>query len=142
MEMLKRKRGRPPKSSLIPGQVESQPMKGETMSNEEVKSDVVFWSRAKICHIANFREEKRDGARILQREAPIKFFDHLYITSSPEEIAFIRNSSTFENGDVRECKSVEEAQRLTAQRDAVKYAKDEETAEFSESTIIDTAGKR
>lgn len=114
------------------------------MSTEVEKTEskeVVFWSRAQSCRIANFSEEVRDGSgRITKPEGSIRFFDNMYITSNPAEIAFIRGSTALENGDVRECKSVEEARKMTAQRDVVKFAVKEERAEHNESTIIGTPG--
>ena len=98
-----------------------------------------FFSRAVSCRIANFTEEKRDGAgRITQPEGSIRFYDHMYVTSVPKEVRFIRQSDAFENGDVRECESADEVKRLTMQRDAMKYApgRMDEKAEHNESTII------
>lgn len=103
--------------------------------------EVVFWSRAKSCRLANFKEEKRDGGRVTQPESSIRFYENIYVTSNPEEIDFIRHHTAFANGDVRECASMQEARKLTAQKEAVKYATGEERASFVESTLISDTGE-
>ena len=109
--------------------------------NEKPESNpeqAVFYSKAIRCRIANWKEEIRDGqGRITRPEASVRFYDNLYVTSNPAEIAFIRESSALANGDVVECESVAEAQKLIAQRAAVKYgAKREETASYFDKKLI------
>lgn len=115
--------------------------------NEKPESNteqVVFYSKAIKARIANWKSEIRDGqGRITRPEASIRFFDNLYVTSNPAEIAFIRDSSALANGDVVECEgggketAIEQAQRLISQRAAVKYgAKREETASYFDKKLI------
>jgi len=108
---------------------------------DEVKKpenkDVVFWSRAIKCRIGNFVKEERDGAgRVSIPEGSIRFYDNLYITSKPNEIKFIRESSAFEAGDVRECSDINEARTMTNQRNAAKYSNMDEKAEYNVSEEI------
>jgi hypothetical protein len=144
MEEKKRKRGRPARkwSRKAKPEISEEnlnPSPGENVDAVKPENkDVVFWSRAIKCRIANFTEEERDGAgRITRPEGSIRFYDNLYITSKPNEIKFIRESSAFEAGDVRECHGgIKEAQTMTNQRNAAKYSNMDEKAEYNVSEEI------
>ena len=72
----------------------------------------IFFSPASKHKVANFVKEKRQDGLIVQPEFSLGFEDNLFITDDPAKIKHIRESYSFKNGIVKECDSMEEANRF------------------------------
>jgi hypothetical protein len=73
----------------------------------------IFWARARGYQLANFRPEKTEAGRVVQHEQPLVFVDHILVTDDPKKIKYIRKSNAFDSGAIKECETMEEAQRLS-----------------------------
>jgi hypothetical protein len=103
---------------------------------ENAKKTNIYWAPASRYQIANFVEEKMgDMGRVIQRESPIRFEEHIYVTDRPDEIAFIEKSAAFLNHQVIKCPTMKDASDMSrAQRVAKSVRTIRES--FNESTFI------
>lgn len=99
---------------------------------------VVFWSRAKEHRVGNWIPEikGRESGTIIQREQPLRFYAHILSTDDEKKINFVRESHGFINGDVVECKNMQEARALTLQQNQRKQVK-HEVGQDVESTLVE-----
>lgn len=101
----------------------------------ESVDEVIFWSKAKQTKIANFIPEKRAmNGDLISREGPLGFNEHLFVTTNAAEIAYMRACDAIKSGDVREVKSIDEANQLTMGIQASKT----KTDHVSETTTMST----
>lgn len=83
----------------------SDPQDTET----EVQNDKrIYYARAERYQIANLVEEKWSGNRLVQREGPLRFEEHQFVTGKKNEIKHIEDSNGFLNGDIVLCKDMKE----------------------------------
>lgn len=91
----------------------------DVVSSEPVPSvpptkEVTYWAPAKRFQLGNFKPEIRNQAdRIIQSEQSIRFYEHTFTTSDPEEIAFIESTNAFQVRQIRRCETRKETAELT-----------------------------
>ena len=102
---------------------------------EEInKSTIVYWAPAVKHQVANYVKEERSGGHIMRGEEPLVFTRNMYIITydgneltkieNDKKVAHIEASRSFKNGLIKRCKSIEEAQIMSAGRKARRLQKD------------------
>jgi len=105
---------------------------------ENAKKTVIFWTKAEVYIMGNFRKERRDLAgTIIEKEQELRSYNHVLPTSDPEMIEFIQNSDGF-GIDIFEVPSMAVAQAKTDEQRMKKYATSNMQVSDQETTIIDT----
>ena len=99
---------------------------------DEGRKDNIYWAPAKSYQLGNFQKEERaQSGHITQREVPIRFDLHIFVTNKQEEIDYIEGNKEkgikpcdgFEAGEIIKCKNMEAASMLTAQQERMKDVK-------------------
>lgn len=106
-----------------------------TPSDEGRSESRIYWAKAKGYQIANFEPEKKQGGSIIKPERPLRFTDHIKMTSDKKEIAFIESSDAFISGAVVRVKTLEEAAALTSKQRAMRQIR-EITSTFEETAPV------
>lgn len=120
------------KNELLELQKESE--KAGVGKPAEPVDEVIFWSKAKQTKIGNFIPEKRAlNGDLISREGSLGFDEHLFITSDAKEIAYMRACDAIKSGDVKEVKSIDEANQLTMGVQASKTKTDHKSETYSMS---------
>ena len=112
----------------------------------KVDEQYIFFAPAEKYQIAGPEKEKRDGGKIVQSEGVVQFVGYLKITTDKVLAKFIRKSLGFENAQVKECATMEEAGRLVAEAKQLKgirtvNAAIEETTAYVDKGSVRTAPK-
>ena len=107
-------------------------------ANQEITDRTrIFWAKAEKHVIGNFIPERRaDNGRVIQREAGVHFYEHIKTSDDPKIIDFILKSDSFKAAMIVECKTLAEAQALTAKQAAIKSGMRSVTEYDSETTNI------
>jgi len=101
------------------------------------KKEKIYWAPPKRFQLANYIPEQRTDKRVLQREVPIRFEEHLYVTSDPKKIEYIEASGSFEAGTIKLCATMADANALTARQGAMKTIRTLESSVVERTEIQD-----
>jgi len=96
------------------------PKNDEFETQEPKKNEVrIYWAPAKRYQLANFMEEKQNQmGKVVSREVPLMWENHILQTSDPAKIAYIENCDAFDKlentGQIKRCKDIAEALLFTS----------------------------
>lgn len=128
----------PKESSQFEKQEEKRQVAEVASANAEIADKtIIFWSRAELCVIGNWRKEVISAGRIVRPEQGLRFHDHIRTTEDPEMIKFVRGSNAFECGDIVECAKMQDAMDLTLKQRIRKNKTELKAEDVSRTEIRD-----
>lgn len=85
----------------------------ETEKPKDKPKEKIYWASASGYQLANFIKEKRDNnGGLVQPESPLRFSNHVLITSDPKKQAHVESSDAF-GSLIIECRDMQQANKLT-----------------------------
>lgn len=108
----------------------------------KVDEQYIFFAPAEKYQIAGPEKEKRDGGKIIQSEGVTPFTGYLKITSDKKVAKFIRDSLGFQNGQITECATMDEANRLVAEAKQLKGIRTVKTGIDEMTAYVDKGAPR
>lgn len=133
-----------------PGPEPAKKIPAQTEIADETPKVRYFASLASQLQLDNFIPEVkgRDNGVLISPARALEFNEGIFVTSNPNEIAFIRNtqnpeelsSGIFRSGTVREFDTIEEALRFRAEVKASKRIKEVTSEDVSEATFDKVTG--